>query len=735
MSAQAQWPKDLLRSAITYCRLGLTVIPLHSIKAGLCTCGESSCKSPGKHPRVDWRKYETRVPTESEVEAWWDQWPESNVGIVTGGVSGVFVIDADGPEGVASLGTLGLADVVTPTVDTGGGGRHLYFEDPSGAMRNSVGRLAPKIDGRGEGGYVVAPPSRHVSGGQYRWVVSPQDCSLAPVPESLVALMRSQAGPGYASPPPPQITEGKRRTWLLSLAGTMRHRGMSAEAIIAALREENATRCKPPLPDDEVKELAYDVANRYPPAADGVDAPEAKSAANRLVQLAQSRYLLSRSEEGQPVAIPLEGPRLARTLREGRDSLRAELAAPYNLKFGKVPSSSAVADAMLVLEGLCQQGEPVRLHLRHARVGDVIFLDLGRPDGHCVRIDAAGWQVEESAPVYFQRTVLTGPMPDPVPGDFCDLRTLVNATPEQWLLLAGWLVGASFPDIPHPVLALTGEQGSAKSTLVRLIVTLLDPDQAPLRTVPRDLHDWAVVAAGSTMVALDNLSSVPAWLSDAICRAVTGDGPCHQPDGDGPSQPVDDLCSSHGNPRGARCCRYDTGCERDETLVVPVDEQDVEREAPDDRVRVPHLVDDLVELLPVVLQALRALRDVQDVKRVLGVVFGQIGHRLHRDAEFAFGTAVEDGDVHGTNPFVISELHALDCPDRMIEPLQVRGLVAPAHVRSEMPERLVALKVEFRGCGVGHVGGETFVDSVVVVVHWRPSVSPAAPPASMLGIH
>jgi hypothetical protein len=80
------------------------------------------------------------------------------------------------------------------------------------------------------------------------------------------------------------------------------------------------------------------------------------------------------------------------------------------------------------------------------------------------------------------------------------------------------------PDIPHPVVALTGEQGSAKSTAMRLLAWLLDPATPQVRQPPRDLETWTVAAAGSYVVGLDNLSSLPDWLSDAICRAVTGDG-------------------------------------------------------------------------------------------------------------------------------------------------------------------------------------------------------------------
>jgi hypothetical protein len=95
---------------------------------------------------------------------------------------------------------------------------------------------------------------------------------------------------------------------------------------------------------------------------------------------------------------------------------------------------------------------------------------------------------------------------------------------ESWPLIAGWLVAALLPNIPHAVLLLSGLQGSGKSCAARMLVLLVDPSAAPLRSEPRDLEQWQVAASGSWAVAIDNLSHIPTWLSDAICKAATGDG-------------------------------------------------------------------------------------------------------------------------------------------------------------------------------------------------------------------
>ena len=104
-------------------------------------------------------------------------------------------------------------------------------------------------------------------------------------------------------------------------------------------------------------------------------------------------------------------------------------------------------------------------------------------------------------------------------GQFLNLRD-----DNVWYLLVAWLVAALMPDIAHPVLVIHGEQGSAKSTMLRLLGSLVDPSKTPLRTEPRDIGEWVQIADHSHLVALDNVSHLPGWLSDAICRAVTGDG-------------------------------------------------------------------------------------------------------------------------------------------------------------------------------------------------------------------
>ena len=152
---------------------GLSVFPGHSIdKAGRCTCGRATCGSPGKHPRI--KSWQVKASPDPEtIRQWWTRWPSANVCIATGSVSGVVVLDVDprhgGDESVKVLQDSHPAFSETPVSRTGGGGLHFFFQHPGRRVPNKVG-LLPGIDIRGDGGFVIAPPSLHVSGEVYKWV-------------------------------------------------------------------------------------------------------------------------------------------------------------------------------------------------------------------------------------------------------------------------------------------------------------------------------------------------------------------------------------------------------------------------------------------------------------------------------------------------------------------------------------------------------------------------------------
>ncbi|MBD2897370.1 hypothetical protein amrb99_63300 [Actinomadura sp. RB99] len=250
------------------------------------------------------------------------------------------------------------------------------------------------------------------------------------------------------------------------------------------------------------------------------------SQASQLVSVARSRFDLFMSDDGRPYAVRLDGPNIALPLR-GRAGLRSLLAKMYaDDQGGAVPSQSALADAMTVLEGVAQSSEPRTPHLRVARHGDSIVVDLGTTDGRCVVVGPDGWRREAKSPVLFRRSGAMKALPTPVSdGDGLQkLTALLNMKDEAARKLIAWLVAAFIPDLPHPILTFRGEQGTGKSKTAQVVIGLVDPSGAPKRTAPRDIKSWATQAFNSWGLCLDNVSYIPDWLSDALCRAVTGDG-------------------------------------------------------------------------------------------------------------------------------------------------------------------------------------------------------------------
>ena len=325
------------------------------------------------------------------------------------------------------------------------------------------------------------------------------------------------------------ILKGERNRTLTSLAGSMRRRGMSENAISAALLEENRRRCSPPIEDDEVKQIAASVA-KYTPSIDGIAAgiigeSKKKSQATMLVEFSEEAELFHGHEGDTYATIDIDGH--SETWSMKSKWFRRWLIGQFWKKCKKAPGSQATQDALRVLSSKAiYDGPEETVRVRLAMFDGAAWLDLANTDWQAVKITRDGWEIVSKPPVKFLRPRGLLQLPRPVRGGSINLlKRFINLNSEDdWALLISWVVAALSPQGPYPVLVIGGEQGSAKSTLCRLLRTIIDPNSAPLRAMPRDGRDLVITASNSWILAYDNMSYIPSWLSDAFCRMATGGG-------------------------------------------------------------------------------------------------------------------------------------------------------------------------------------------------------------------
>ena len=245
---------DLALSMLSY---GFSLVPVHKPIKGQCSCGKPNCPSPAKHPYPSkWQEVTSKQP--EAIKAWWQAFKSPNAGVVTGKASGVVVLDIDPRHGgMDTLDDLQVRHGKLPesaTVETGSGGFHYYFRDPSG-LKNGTNIGGKGVDFRGDNGFVVAPGSQHASGRDYDWYdeQTPDSVGFAPLPRWIYDLVyKPPVKQVEISREGTKVSEGGRNVFLAGLAGAIRNRGCGYRTILACLIEANLECCIPPLKDEEI---------------------------------------------------------------------------------------------------------------------------------------------------------------------------------------------------------------------------------------------------------------------------------------------------------------------------------------------------------------------------------------------------------------------------------------------------------------------------------------------------
>jgi hypothetical protein len=169
------------------------------------------------------------------------------------------------------------------------------------------------------------------------------------------------------------------------------------------------------------------------------------------------------------------------------------------------------------------RGTMHQVHVRIAERDGVIYVDMGNARWQVIEIAASGWRVLDESPVKFRRPMGLMSLPYPADGgNIRDLLRFLNISPRCGVLFLAWLTHSLRSNLPFPIIAVSGQQGSGKSTITRIARSLIDPSLAPLTTSPRSERDLAIAASNSHLIAMDNLSEISPQLSDAMCRISTG---------------------------------------------------------------------------------------------------------------------------------------------------------------------------------------------------------------------
>ena len=203
------------------------------------------------------------------------------------------------------------------------------------------------------------------------------------------------------------------------------------------------------------------------------------------------------------------------------------LARSFYDETNGAPNSEALQSALNVIEAKAHFDAVERVvHVRVASLDGKLYLDLCNSAWGALEIDATGWRVVDNPPVRFRRA--SGALELPAPergGSIDDLRPFLNVRSDRdFVLIVAWALAALIDHGPYPALAFAGEQGTAKSTVSKILRALIDPNTAPLRALPRNDRELFISATNAHLLVFDNVSGLPPWLSDTLCRLSSGGG-------------------------------------------------------------------------------------------------------------------------------------------------------------------------------------------------------------------
>lgn len=262
-----------------------------------------------------------------------------------------------------------------------------------------------------------------------------------------------------------------------------------------------------------------------PTAPEEGEEPKGSNAqSSRLVAFVQERAALLRDGNRDVYALD-NATRAVRKIGSG--GFRDWLTAGFFGEFREAARSQAIAEACSVLSGLGREsGMETEVHVRSAVLEGSYYLDLGEEgQGRAIRVWPGGWEVVEVPPVHFIRSASMRPIAPPVRGGTLDpLWEIANIPGESHVLVVAWLCECLRPETAYPVLELTGEEGSAKTSTQKALRTLIDPNASLVDAPPKSEEDLLLSAADALVCSIENVSHLSPGMQDAFCRLATGAG-------------------------------------------------------------------------------------------------------------------------------------------------------------------------------------------------------------------
>lgn len=297
----------------------------------------------------------------------------------------------------------------------------------------------------------------------------------------------------------------------------------SAPAVTVPAQVKSEAKHEPLIAAEIFGELAADDDSSEAGAPSRMRSP-GKSAATQLVDIT-NEYELFHDRQGRAFARVVTNGH-TEVLPIFGQQFRILLAQEFYKRTKGVCNRNALGDAVTTIQGRAVfDGLELPVFMRVAPHGDNIIIDICDPAWRVIEVTPHGWQILGESPVDFIRTGSMRPLPIPsAGGSIAPLWNLLNVHEEKRPLIAGALLNYLHPGGPYFILDFVGEQGTAKSCAAKIVRMLIDPNETPLRSLPRTEQDLLVQAGNNRCIALDNLSSLQPWLSDALCRMATGGG-------------------------------------------------------------------------------------------------------------------------------------------------------------------------------------------------------------------